>query len=199
MRVLYSNKIIGRNFKIKFSKERLITAGVFIFTFASAIAAVFYISRNSAQVKALITSLGFAGPLVGIALYPILGLSPIPADPLTVIIGAVFGPWGGAAIAWTGTLLAAILEYYIGTRLGSAVDFQERKRNLPFNLGELPVDSVWFLLGGRMLTGAGSKIVSYLSGLYRISLWRYLWTTGLSTLIGVVLFALGGAGLLQLF
>jgi uncharacterized membrane protein YdjX (TVP38/TMEM64 family) len=150
-------------------------------------------------VQAFINGLGAAGPLVGIILYPILGLSPIPADPLTVINGAVFGPWGGAAIAWTGTLLAALLEYAIGARLSSTVDFEERKKMLPFNLGRLPVDSVWFLIGGRMLTGTGSKIVSYLSGLYRIPMWRYVWTTGLSTLFGVLLYALGGFGLLHLF
>lgn len=185
--------------RIHTSNNRLLFWSILLLTFGSAITAVILISRNTPQVKAFIAGLGFAGPLVSIALYPLLGLSPVPADPLTLINGALFGPWGGAAIAWTGTVLAALLEYFIGARLASAVDFEDQKQKLPFGLGQLPVDSIWFLLGARMLTGAGSKIVSYLGGLYRVPLWRYIWTTGLASLIGAVLFALGGFGLLNLF
>jgi uncharacterized membrane protein YdjX (TVP38/TMEM64 family) len=82
-------------------------------------------------------------------------------------------------------------------RIGRAAEFEQKRKNLPFGLGNLPVDSILFLLGGRMLTGAGSKAVSYLSGIYHISLWRYLWTTSISTLFGAFAFALGGAGLLD--
>jgi uncharacterized membrane protein YdjX (TVP38/TMEM64 family) len=54
-------------------------------------------------------------------------------------------------------------------------------------------------LGGRLLTSVGSKAVSYLSGIYRVPLWRYVWTSALSTLFGALVFALGGAGLLKIF
>ena len=49
-----------------------------------------------------------------------------------------------------------------------------------------------------MLTGAGSKAVSYLSGLYRVPLRRYIWTKAVSTLFGAFMFAVGGAGLFNL-
>jgi uncharacterized membrane protein YdjX (TVP38/TMEM64 family) len=45
----------------------------------------------------------------------------------------------------------------------------------------------------------GSKAVSFLSGIYGVSLWRYTWTTALSTLWGAMLFAFGGFSLLSLF
>jgi uncharacterized membrane protein YdjX (TVP38/TMEM64 family) len=94
---------------------------------------------------------------------------------------------------------AAMVEYFVGTRIGSATEFERKREKLPFGLDELPVDSIPFLLGGRLLTSVGSKAVSYLSGIYRVPLWRYVWTSALSTLFGAVVFALGGAGLLKIF
>jgi uncharacterized membrane protein YdjX (TVP38/TMEM64 family) len=115
-----------------------------------------------------------------------------------LINGAIFGPIWGGLVAWAGMIFAALVEYFIGTRIGDATEFKQRRQDLPFGLGNLPVDSIFFLLGGRLLTGVGSKAVSYLSGIYRISLWRYIWTTAASMLFGAFMIALGGAGLLNL-
>ncbi len=172
---------------------------IILISFGLAIMMVVYVARHQQMVKAFIRSLGLAGPLAIVVLYAMLGASPVPADPLTLINGAVFGPLLGGLIAWIGTTLAALVEYYIGTRIGDAADFEEKRKDLPLGLGDMPVDSVWFLLGGRMLTSAGSKAVSFLSGIYSVSLWRYTWTTAASTLLGALLFALGGFGLLKLF
>lgn len=178
-------------------KTQLLTLAIVLVSFGIAIALVTNIARHQSAVTSFIQGLGVAGPLVSTLLYGILAFSPIPADPLTIINGAVYGPVWGGLIAWLGMNFAALLEYFIGARIGSAAEFEQKRKDLPFGLGRLPVDSIPFLLGGRMLTGAGSKIVSYLSGMYRISLWRYLWTTSVSTLFGSIVFALGGASLLN--
>jgi uncharacterized membrane protein YdjX (TVP38/TMEM64 family) len=167
-------------------------------SFGLALLLVVNIARHQQEVEELVQRLGAVGPLAIVGLYVTLGASPIPSDPLTVINGAVFGPLVGGLLAWLGTTLAALVEYYIGTKIGDAADFEEKRDDLPLGLGKLPVDSVWFLLGGRMLTGVGSKAVSLLSGIYEVSLWRYLWTTALSTLWGAAAYALGGFGLLKL-
>jgi uncharacterized membrane protein YdjX (TVP38/TMEM64 family) len=109
----------------------------------------------------------------------------------------VYGPILGGFFAWTGMTFAAIIEYFVGKWIGDVTEFEQKRKDLPFGLGNLPVESIYFLLGGRLLTGAGSKAVSYLSGIYCIPMWRYLWTTSLSTLFGSFIFALGGAGLLK--
>lgn len=179
-------------------KSKLLTWVLLLASFGSAIGFLIYIARHQAAVTNFIRDLGAAGPFLSVLLYGVLAVSPIPADPLTIINGAVFGPVGGGFVAWIGMTSAALVEYFIGMRIGRAAEFEQKRENLPFGLGNLPVDSILFLLGGRMLTGAGSKAVSYLSGIYRISLWRYLWTTSVSTLFGAFAFALGGAGLLDL-
>lgn len=168
-------------------------------SFSLAIAVVIFIARHQTQVEDIIRRLGAFGPIMSVLLYIVLGISPIPADSLTLINGAVFGPFWGAGIAWLGTTLAALAEYYLGTRIANAADFEQRKQELPWGLDQLPVESVWFLIGARMITGALSKIVSYMSGLYRVPIGRYLWTSALSMLFGAVVYALGGVGLLRIF
>jgi uncharacterized membrane protein YdjX (TVP38/TMEM64 family) len=173
--------------------------GILLLSFGLAIGVILFIAGNRAAVEDFIRSLGMAGPLASLALYAVLGASPVPADPLTLINGAVFGPLLGGFVAWVGTTVAALVEYFIGTRIADAAEFEKRRDSLPRNLGKLPVDSVLFLIGGRMLIGGGSKAVSFISGIYRISLWRYLWTTAVSMLVGTFLYALGGYGLLNIF
>ncbi|MGD2058058.1 MAG: VTT domain-containing protein [Anaerolineales bacterium] len=168
-------------------------------SFGLAIIVVIFIARHQTQVEDVIRRLGAFGPIMSVLLYIVLGVSPIPADSLTLINGAVFGPFWGAGIAWLGTTLAALAEYYLGMRIADASDFEQRKQELPWGLDELPVESVWFLVGARMITGALSKIVSYMSGLYHVPIGRYLWTSALSMLFGAVVYALGGVGLLSIF
>jgi uncharacterized membrane protein YdjX (TVP38/TMEM64 family) len=180
-------------------KNKLLSRALLLLSFGVAIGLLIYIAQNREATQAFIRSLGLVGPLACILLYGALAFSPIPADPLTLIVGGVFGPLAGGLVAWTGMTFAAMVEYFVGTRIGSAADFERRRENLPFGLDELPVDSIPFLLGGRLLTSVGSKAVSYLSGIYRVPLWRYVWTSALSTLFGALVFALGGAGLLKIF
>jgi len=127
-------------------------------------------------------------------IYAILGLTLIPSEPLTLFIGALFGPLLATLIAGTGNTLSAFVEYYLGTHIGSATNFNEKKNKLPFNLGKLKVESPLFLIGARLVPGYGPKVVSMLAGIYRVPLLRYLWTTIIPIFLGSAVFAFGGFG-----
>ncbi len=161
-------------------------------------ALVFLVSREMNAIRTFIAASGWWGLLVAVLLYGLLGLSPIPSEPLTVLLGTIFGPLNATLAAGFGNLLAALVEYYLGTHLGAVADFQARKQHLPLGLGRLPVDSPLFLLGARMMPGYGPKLVSLIGGVYRVPIWRYLWTAAIPTFIGAAIFAYGGTGLFQL-
>jgi uncharacterized membrane protein YdjX (TVP38/TMEM64 family) len=158
-----------------------------------------YLAHHALVVEDFITSMGALGPLVSVMLYGALGASPIPSEPLTMINGAVYGPLMGTIIAGTGNTVAAVVEYYIGQGIGNAADFEEKRKDLPFGLGRFPVDSVWFLLGARMIPGYAPKLVSVAGGIYRVPMLRYIWTTAIPAFIGAAIFAYGGYGLIKLF
>lgn len=128
------------------AKKRL-TVGAIILVLGLSAALMVVVSRHIDTVEHLISSLGIAGPMLSIALYGLLGASPVPSEPLTLVNGAVFGPLMGTLIAGTGNTLAAVVEYFIGAGIDNAADFAKKRDDLPFGLGKLPVDSVWFLIG----------------------------------------------------
>jgi uncharacterized membrane protein YdjX (TVP38/TMEM64 family) len=159
----------------------------------------FFIYEDMPTIRALILENGVWGMVIAILIYGILGATLVPSEPLTILVGAVFGPWVATLVATLGNILAALVEYYIGRRLRDASSFATRLQKLPFGLGKLPVRSPVFLIFGRMIPGAGPKLVSLLGGLYHVPLGRYLWTTALPTAIGAAIFAFGGWGLSTAF
>ena len=170
-----------------------------IATLLVVIALIILFTREMTQVREFIRSSGWIGVLVSIGLYGLLGASPVPSEPLTVLLSSIYGPLHTTFIASIGNLIAALVEFYIGLRISHIANFEERKQKLPFNLGKLPVNSPIFLMGARMLPGYGPKFVSVIAGVYRVPLWTYIWTTTLSNLMGAGVVAFGGFGLLKLW
>jgi uncharacterized membrane protein YdjX (TVP38/TMEM64 family) len=158
-------------------------------------AAAVYIASHVNALESLMIRIGFLGPLISIVLQTILGASPIPTEPLTMINGAVFGPLAGAFYSWVGYMLASMIEYFIGARIGVTTNFDDQREKLPFGLGRFPVDSAWFLLAARMVPGYGSKMVGIMGGMYRVPLWRFIWTSAIPHAIGALAAAFVGVGL----
>jgi uncharacterized membrane protein YdjX (TVP38/TMEM64 family) len=175
------------------------TALIMAASIALSIGLVIFASRHEEAIKDFVTHAGVFAPLVMIVLYGVLGLSPIPSEPLTLINGALFGSVWGTLVAGTGNLAAAVVEYYLGKGINNLSNFEERRRNLPFGLGNFPADSIWFLLGARFVPGYGPKLVSVVGGVYKVPLRRYIWTAAIPTYVGAALFALSGYGLSRLF
>lgn len=158
-----------------------------------------FVSRQMEQVRQFIRDGGWWGVLFSLALYGILGASPIPSEPLTVLMATIYGPLPATLIAGSGNLLAALVEFFIGVKVGDVANFEERRSKLPFGLGKMPVDSPIFLIGARMLPGYGPKFISLIAGIYHVPLWRYTWTSAVSTLLGAAVFAYGGVELVNLW
>lgn len=162
------------------------------------IALLFIVSKEMERVRAFIAGSGYIGLLISLGLYALLGASPIPSEPLTILLSTIFGPLNATLVAGTGNLLAALVEYYIGEHLGNVGNFEKRRAQLPFGLGRFPIESPMFLIVARMLPGYGPKFVSVICGVYRVPIWRYIWTAAIPTYVGAAIFAYGGFGLLTL-
>ena len=147
------------------------------------------------KIKGFITSAGAWGIVVSILFYALMGMTLIPSEPFTLFIGALFGPLYATLISGVGNTLSALVEYYLGTHIGSATNFVQKKDKLPFGLGKMKVESPLFLIGARMIPGYGPKVVSVLAGVYKVPIPRYLWTTALPIFLGSAIFAFGGFGI----
>lgn len=183
----------------KQTKKKNQSIPVLIFSIALVIIVVVIVTQDMNAIKAFIARSGGWGIVISIVVYAILGLTLVPSEPLTVFIGALFGPFVAILVAGTGNTLSAMVEYYLGTHVGNATNFIEKKQNLPWGLSKLKVDSPLFLIGARMVPGVGPKLVSFTAGIYHVPILRYLWTSAVSVYLGAILFALGGSGLGSLF
>lgn len=170
-----------------------------IITILLLVVLVSFVSRDFEYIRAFIAESGWIGLAVSLVVYGLLGLSPIPSEPLTVLLGSIFGPFYATLAAGFGNLLAALVEYFLGTRISAVADFETQKEKLPFGLGRFPVNSAAFLMGARLVPGFGSKLVSVVGGVYRVPIIRYIWTAAIPIFAGSAIFAFGGAGLLRLF
>ena len=84
--------------------------------------------------------------IISLSLYTLLAATPIPSEPLTLILMTLYRPIVAVLIATIGNTLAALLEFFIGGNIGDLAEFEKWKAKLPFHLGEIPLQSPLFLL-----------------------------------------------------
>lgn len=150
------------------------------------------------EIDRSLMQIGWLGPIALIGLYGLLCLTPIPTDPITLLVGALYGPLLGLLISWFGNTFASLVEYYVSHHIGNLTRFDVLKQKLPWGLAKVPVNSIWFLTFGRMVPGYGGKLVSVLGGLYHVPFRRYLWTTLITNFFGSVLWVIAGHFLARL-
>ena len=158
---------------------------------------VLFLARHVNDTENIIRRFGIAGPIVTVVIYGLLSLTPISTDPLTLITGVLFGPIIGVLVSWMGNNLASMLEFFVGNTISSVTNFEHIKSKLPLGLGKLPAQSPWFLIFGRFIPGYGGKIVSLIAGVYQVNLWRYIWTTFTTNLLGSLVVTLGGYNIIR--
>ncbi len=77
------------------------------------------------KIKVFAESFGVMSIFVLIILMMLSVMSPLPDTPVAVAAILIYGPGGGFLIAYTGTILGAITNFYIARRLGR--EYFERK------------------------------------------------------------------------
>lgn len=179
-------------------ENKLIKNAVSMLGIVITVGFLFFVAKNITAAERIIAQAGLAGPLVAIALYALLAPTPITTDPLTLICGAMYGPIYGTGISWMGNNAAALVEYYLGSRISKSTDFEKEKNKLPLGLGKLPINSIAVLTLGRMIPFYGSKVISIMAGMYGVKIKRYVWTSALINFTGVIMFSYGGFKVLDI-
>jgi uncharacterized membrane protein YdjX (TVP38/TMEM64 family) len=176
-------------------EKRNQSISILVFSVLLMVVIAVFFTTDLNKIKEFIKGAGAWGIIVSVLFYALMGMTLIPSEPFTLFIGALFGPLWATLIAGVGNTLSALVEYYLGTHIGSATDFMGKKDKLPFGLAKLRVDSPLFLIGARMIPGYGPKVVSVMAGIYKVPILRYLWTTAIPVFVGSAIFAFGGFGI----
>jgi uncharacterized membrane protein YdjX (TVP38/TMEM64 family) len=165
-----------------------------------ALAAILIVANSTPdELRFLLEKSGNFGLVICLFAYLLLGLTPIPTALITLFVATWKGPIAATILASAGSTLSACVDYYVGGSISVPSDFEKKKEMLPFHLGCLPMDSPEFLLFARMLPAFGPKFTGIVSGMFKVPLLTYLWTTLAVNLLGAALLAFGGFGIIRLF
>jgi len=134
-------------------------------------------------VRDVILNAGALGPLVAILIYVAYGFIPLPAQILTLTIGAVYGPFWGVVIVWVGAMASALTSFAVGRYGGRPL--AERYVPGPFISkmdGWVQRYGLGALLVLRLIPLVSFKLMNLAVGLTKVSWWTFAWTTGLGIL-----------------
>ncbi len=123
--------------------------------------------------------------------------APLPAFVVTFANGLLFGWAWGALLSWSSAMLGAVLCFWIARNLGRPV-----VEKLVGSSQALETWDIFFtrygnraILVSRLLPFISFDIVSYGAGLTPISLWNFLWATGIGQLPATLLYSYLGQNL----
>lgn len=163
------------------------------------LAIIFAINLDIDQLKVFISNNESLSTLIFLAVYALLGLTPIPSEPVTFLALTLNGAWFAVGIVAVGNTLAALLEYFLGDQMSSLADFEQKKEKLPAAISQLPIQSPVYQLVVRAIPGFGPKFVGISSGIYRVPLTTYIWTSFVANMMGAIVIVLTMTGILSLF
>lgn len=136
----------------------------------------------------------------GIVLWYVVGYTLVvvlclPATAVIVLGGAIFGPWVGALLAWTGAMAGTVVAYWLAHNVA--------RRPMQRLFGEHRLlrqlrqrgDTV-ALFRLRVLPIAPFGVLDYVAGIAGVSLTRLLIATALGTSLSVLAYAFVGHALL---
>lgn len=161
------------------------------------VALIFAFTFKVTEIKGFLQQHEKFGVIISLFVFVLLGVTPVPNEPVALLVLAWQGPVVAILIATMGNTLAALLEYYIGGNISDITNFEKKKEKLPFHLGRLPVNSPAFLLFARMLPWFGPKLVGYVGGVYQVPLFTYMWTAFVANLSGSVLLVGASYGIIK--
>ncbi len=145
-------------------------------------------------IKEYILSFGIWAPIVSFLLMLFQSVAaPLPAFLITFANAALFGWVKGAILSWTSAMAGAILCYYIARIYGRNT---AEKLTSKFALEEIDhffeKYGKYAILIARLLPFISFDIVSYAAGLTSMSLWSFLWATGLGQLPATIVYSYVG-------
>ncbi len=144
--------------------------------------------------RTFVLSAGALGPLAVIGLMLVHTVLPFPAEVVTLVAGAVYGPWLGLLFTWIGAMAGGMAGFALARWIGHPL----LRRWLPPRAKEISErwigdHAAWSLLVLRLLPFVSFNLINYAAGLSEVDFWTFLWTMAVGILPFSILLVLLGA------
>ena len=159
----------------------------------------FWPSLSVDEVTKLIRDSGSLGVLVSMGLMIAHSFIPFPSELLTMANGMIYGPLWGTVVSWTGAMMGALVAYALAKWLGSGFVLRMLGTKKSQNMDKwLAVNGPGALLVSRLIPVVSFNLINYASGLARVPLWTFIWTTAIGILPVTILVSVMGANVADL-
>ncbi len=150
-----------------------------------------------ARVRTAIEAYGAWGPLLYVGGYVVAELLFVPALPLTLLGGLVFGPVWGTVYTWIAATLAAALAFLIARHLArDTVERWRARRPRVARIDAAVERHGWrILMVTRLVPLFPFNLQNFAYGLTRIPFWTYVGVSAVFMLPGTIAFTLAGGAL----
>ena len=137
---------------------------------------------NQKAILALLKNMGSLAPLGFMAVMALAVASPLPSLPLDIAAGIFFGPYLGTLYSATGALVGSIISFSIARLVGRSLIERFLRGHINFcsTCSDRMLTGVVFFT--RLIPVVSFDMVSYGSGLTKMSLWRF----SLATFLGML-------------
>jgi uncharacterized membrane protein YdjX (TVP38/TMEM64 family) len=183
---------------------KLQTATIIILLAAMLIVAAWLLAthlnlQNIHRVAELIAGRGWLGPVMVVLLHVLAAVAGfIPSTPLTILAGAIWGPYLGTIISLAGLQIGALLAFLIARNslFPWIDDYLDSHVKLYRRIDDRYITRFVFI--ARLLPFFIFELVSYGAGLSKITFKHYFWATLLGTLPWVFLLAYTGQSIMTI-
>jgi uncharacterized membrane protein YdjX (TVP38/TMEM64 family) len=136
---------------------------------------------------------GAWAPAVFVICYALATSLLLPATPLNLLAGAVFGPIAGILLTSAGALVGAVADFALARSVGRRGAADRLTQKWPTIGNELRKGGAWYVFAMRLLPVIPYGVVSYAAGVSPIRFRDYFWSSLPGTMLGILPFVLIGS------
>lgn len=153
-----------------------------------------------ANLEMWLEGLGWGAYVVAPLVMAVVSILPVPAEAPALANGMLFGPVAGTLVTWSGAMVGAWISYEIAGRWGRPLARRFVSDEATARVDQAAEQAGWWgLLVLRLIPLVAFTAVNWGAGLSGVPRWRFVWTTALGIVPGVVLFTSSGVGLSALW
>lgn len=124
---------------------------------------------------------------------------PVPAEAPAMINGMLFGALFGSVITWMGAMLGAVASFELARRLGRPLAERVLRPSALEAADRTVLEAGWQgMLVARFVPLVAFTALNWGAGLTPVPRWRFVWTTAIGIVPGVIVFTASGTGVAAL-
>lgn len=165
-----------------------------------------YVWGEEVGVEEIFADLGYWLDEIGVWAYVVapvvmaaVAVLPVPAEAPAMINGMLFGALFGSLITWTGAMIGAVISFELARRLGRPLAERFLRPSALVAADRTVLETGWQgMLIARFVPVVAFTALNWGAGLTPVSRWRFVWTTAVGIVPGVILFTASGTGVAAL-